>query len=142
MTTDEPVKRTSLRRWEPIAAPIPLTVLPERTWTEEEWQRIRLGHRSHGMDDKWNVFVEDHRLYAQRSRTGRGIYEVEFGPASEGGWRITEALVESDSEFHPHASDERDSTMLQIIVSGIVLGIRDPGLWARWREAGGVPRLA
>jgi hypothetical protein len=112
-------------------------MLPERVWTEEEWQRIREGHLAGGAADKWNVFVEGDRLYAHRSWSGRGIYEAGFEPAPGGGWRITDALVESDPELHPLGAEARDSTMLQIIVSSVVLGIRDPGLWARWRDNSG-----
>ena len=135
MTADEPVTRASLPRSEPIIAPLPLTELPERVWTDAEWERIRFGHRSKASADKWDVFVEGTRLYAQRSWAGRGIYEAEFGRAPEGGWRITEALVEADEDAHRRTTEARDCAMLQIIVSGVVLGVRDPGLWARWREA-------
>ncbi|MFC1419116.1 hypothetical protein [Streptacidiphilus cavernicola] len=135
MTADEAVTRASLSRCEPIAAPLPLTALPERVWTDAEWERIRQGHRSAAAADKWDVFVEGTRLYAQRSWAGRGVYEAEFGRAPGGGWRITEAVVESDQEAHDRTTEARDCAMLQIIVSGVVLGVRDPGLWARWREA-------
>jgi len=135
VTTDEPVTRASLSGCEPIIAPLPLTELPDRVWTDAEWQRVRLGHRSRAVVDKWDVFVEGNRLYAQRSWAGRGIYEAEFGPADGGGWRIVEALVESDPDAHRRTTEARDCAMLQIIVSSVVLGVRDPGLWARWREA-------
>lgn len=142
MSSNETVTRASLRACEPITAAAPLAVLPDRVWTDEEWQRIRRGHLAGGAADKWSVFVEGDRLFAHRGWSGRGVYEAGFAPAPGGGWRITDAVVESDPELHPFSTVVRDVTMLQIIVSGVVLGIRDPGLWARWRDSAAAGAVA
>ena len=69
---------------QPVALPHPLTVLPERVWSAEEWDRIQQGYRSRDMDEKWDVFVEDGVVYLHRSWTGNGIYEARFAPAAGG----------------------------------------------------------
>jgi hypothetical protein len=42
-------------------------VLPTRTWSDEQWERIKLGYEARGMDEKWDVFVEDQMAFLHRS---------------------------------------------------------------------------
>jgi hypothetical protein len=58
--TEEPtVTRATLRGALPIVSPAPMTLLPSRVWTQEQWARIERGYQARSMDEKWNVFVED-----------------------------------------------------------------------------------
>ncbi|MGW6023386.1 hypothetical protein [Streptomyces sp. NPDC055099] len=121
MTADAPLTRESFRRLNPINTPRPVTQLPERVWTDEEWDRIRRGYRAQDMDQKWNVFVEDNVLFMHRSWTGHGVYEATFAPTT-GGRRIASAVVEADRERYRSVGDEYDRLMLELIISAIVLG--------------------
>ncbi|MGW7066839.1 hypothetical protein ACWGII_15370 [Streptomyces sp. NPDC054855] len=121
MTDDAPLTRESFRRLHPISTPRPVSQLPERVWTDEEWDQIRRGYRARDMDEKWNVFAEDNSLFLHRSWTGLGVYEAHFSPTT-GGRRITSAAVEADPERYRSKGDEYDCLMLELIISAIVLG--------------------
>lgn len=130
MPAHERVSRSSFSdRLQPVALSHPLTVLPERVWSAEEWDRIQRGYRSRGMDEKWDVFVEDGVVYLHRSWTGNGIYEARFAPAAGGGWRIAQAVVEREPERYRGADEEYDCVMLELVLSAIVLG--EPALELR-----------
>ncbi|MFD0119625.1 hypothetical protein ACFVZL_40290 [Streptomyces sp. NPDC058320] len=122
MTADAPLTRESFRRLQPINTPRPVSQLPDRVWTDEDWDRIQRGYRARDMDEKWNVFAEGNVLFMHRSWTGRGIYEASFAPATGGGMRIASAVMESDGERYRSTGDEYDRLMMELIISAIVLG--------------------
>lgn len=122
MTADAPLTRESFRRLQPIDTPRPVSQLPDRVWTDEDWNRIQQGYRARGMDEKWNVFAEGNVLFMHRSWTGRGIYEASFAPTTGGGMRIASAVVEADGERYRSTGDEYDRLMMELIISAIVLG--------------------
>lgn len=113
------VTRASLGRIFPIVAPVPMTLLPARVWTQEQWERIKLGYRARGMDEKWNVFVEDHVAFLHRSWTGRGVFEASFSPIN-GGWHVPAAVAES--ERVRNISAQLNRVLLELVLSAIVLG--------------------
>ena len=121
MTADAPLTRESFRRLHPISTPRPVSQLPGRVWTDEDWDRIRRGYHARDMDEKWNVFAEGDVLFMHRSWTGRGIYEASFAPATGGGRRITSAVVEAGGERYRSMGDEYDCLMMELILSAIVL---------------------
>ncbi|MFD6437163.1 hypothetical protein [Streptomyces venezuelae] len=94
MTADAPLTRESFRRLHPITVPRPVSRLPDRVWTDEEWDRIRRGYRARDMDEKWNVFVEDDVLFMHRSWTGYGVYEATFAPTLASATELRARLVE------------------------------------------------
>ncbi|MFF2132074.1 hypothetical protein ACFVW1_43370 [Streptomyces olivochromogenes] len=122
MTADAPLTRESFRRLHPINAPRPMSQLPDRVWTDEDWDRIRRGYRARDMDEKWNVFAEADVVFMHRSWTGHGVYEASFAPVSGGGRRIASAVVEADGERYRSRGDEYDRLMMELIISAIVLG--------------------
>jgi hypothetical protein len=108
-----------------------MSLLPDRIWSGDDWDRIQAGYRARDMDEKWNVFAADDVVYLHRSWTGFGVYEATFSPASGDGRRITQAVAEGDPERHREADGERDCVMLEIVLSAIVLG--EPAREARER---------
>ncbi|MER7460879.1 hypothetical protein [Micromonospora sp. NPDC126480] len=116
------VTRSSLPHVLPIVAPMPMAELPTRTWSDEQWERIKLGYEARDMDEKWNVFVEDQVAFLHRSWTGNGIFEASFSPVSGGGLRISAATVESDPSRYRRSSDRYDRVMVELVLSAIVLG--------------------
>ncbi|MFE5326062.1 hypothetical protein ACFRCG_06640 [Embleya sp. NPDC056575] len=122
MTADAPLTRESFRRLHAINTPRPVSQLPDRVWTDGDWERIQRGCRARDMDEKWNVFVEGDLLFMHRSWTGHGIYEASFAPVIGGGVRIISAVVESDRENYRGMGDEYDRLMMELIISAIVLG--------------------
>lgn len=135
MTADAPLTRESFRRLHPISTPRPVSQLPDRVWTDADWDRIQRGYRARDMDEKWNVFVEGDVLFRHRSWTGRGVYEVSFAPAPEAGRgrRIASAVVEADGKRSRSRGDEFDCLMMELVISAIVLG--EPAAELRTRLA-------
>ena len=123
MPARERVSRSSFSdRLQPVAVPHSLAVLPERVWSAEEWERIQLGYRSRGMDEKWDVFAEGDVVFLHRSWTGNGIYEATFAPTAAGGRRIIKAVVEREPERYRGSDEVYDRVMLELVLSAIVLG--------------------
>lgn len=123
MPADERVTRSSFSdRLQRIAAPRPLSLLPTRIWSDEEWRRIQLGYRSRDMDEKWDVFAEGNVVFLHRSWTGNGFVEATFAPAEDGGWQVSQAVVERDQERYRGKDDEYDCLMLELVLSAIALG--------------------
>lgn len=96
--------------------------LPERIWSDEDWERIQRGYAARGMDEKWNVFAEGEVVFLHRSWTGRGVFEATFAPVDEGGWRIARAVVERGPKSYRGTDDDYDCLMLELVISAIVLG--------------------
>ncbi|WP_205325071.1 hypothetical protein [Glycomyces sp. YM15] len=134
MTSSERVTRSDFRVLHPIAAPKPLSELPERIWSDEDWERLQHGFRAREMEEKWNVFTEGDVVYLHRSWTGFGVFAATFAAAPEGGRRIVRAEVERDPERYRGDDDEHDSLTLEIVLTGTVLGESTMGLFRRMRE--------
>lgn len=123
MPADGRVTRSAFAdRIQPISSPWPMSLLPRRIWSDDDWQRIQLGYCSRDMDEKWDVFAEGDVVFLHRSWTGHGIFEATFVPADGGGWRMAEAVVERDPDRYRGADDEYDCLMLELVLSAIVLG--------------------
>ncbi|MGW5638315.1 hypothetical protein [Streptomyces sp. NPDC003832] len=133
MNPDTPLTRETFRRLHPISAPATLSQLPDRVWTEGEWERIRHGYRAQDMDEKWNVFAEGDALFMHRSWTGRGVYEATFAEVP-GGRRIVAAVVEGDGTVYRRRSDAYDCLTLELVISAILLGEPAESLRAGLRE--------
>ncbi len=95
---------------------------PGRTWTDDEWMRIRRGLVPEDMDDKWFAFVEGDRLFVHRSATGYGIYEAQFRRQLSG-WSIVSAVVENDPTRYARGSDEWESQRLEVFIDMRLLGL-------------------
>jgi len=71
------------------------------------------------MDDKWNGFVDQDRLYLHRSWTGDRMYEAQFEADGELR-RITEAVARNDERYDP-MSIESESLQLEVIIETVFL---------------------
>jgi O-acetyl-ADP-ribose deacetylase (regulator of RNase III) len=114
------VTRETFQGLGPLSEPAAIPA-PTRRWSEAEWRRIRLGHRSTEMEDKWDAFVEDHRLFFHRSWTGSGIYEADFVPDGRD-WVVTAARVTGDRDVYARSTDHYETLMLEALIGGVLLG--------------------
>lgn len=123
MPANERVTRSSFPDpLHPIMVPEPMRVLPDRIWSDMEWERIQLGYRSRDMDEKWDVVVEGDVVFLHRSWTGFGVFEATFAPVEGGGRRIASAVVESGRGGPHEKMADRDRRLLELVLSAIVLG--------------------
>ncbi|MGW9634434.1 hypothetical protein [Nocardiopsis alba] len=122
MPEPERITRSMFFDLHPISMPRTLPRVPERLWSEDDWERIRLGYRSADMDEKWNVFTEDETVFLHRSWTGMGVFAATFAPVEGGGHRIVHAVAERDPEWYGGTDDDHDSLMIETVLSFVVLG--------------------
>ncbi|OEJ98429.1 hypothetical protein [Streptomyces thermolilacinus] len=99
-----------------------MPLLPERAWSDDDWERIQRGYAARDMDEKWHVFTEGRVVHVHRSWKGQGIYAATFAPADGGGWHIADAVVERDPTRYRGTDDAYDCVMLELVLSAIVLG--------------------
>jgi hypothetical protein len=111
-----------------IEAPVPMTLLPTRVWTQGQWEGIKRGYRAQDMDEKWDVFVEGQVVFLHRSWTGRGVFEASF-VAADGGWQISAGVTESDPSVREFSA-EGNRVLLELVLTEIVLGEPAPDLRA------------
>src|SRR4051794_8426430 len=64
----------------------------QRVYTEQEYERIRLGFIPERMEDKWFMFNEEDTLYIHRSWTGDCIYQLTFVKEAAG-YAVSEAFA-------------------------------------------------
>jgi hypothetical protein len=94
---------------------------PRAIWTQEQWQRIRTGHISQDMDDRWDVFVEGAWVHFQRSWTSFRVYSIRF-ISTAAGWTIAEAVVTGDHrKYHPNPP-HMETAIIEWLVQGVLLG--------------------
>ncbi|MEU2655107.1 hypothetical protein ABZ615_07260 [Streptomyces sp. NPDC007325] len=108
--------------------------LPQRIWSDEDWERIQRGYASQDMDEKWDVFTEGEVVFLHRSWTGFGVFAATFAPVYGGGWRIVSAVAERDGERYGGKDDAYDCVMLELVISAIVLGEPVPELRSKLVE--------
>ncbi|MFD9393552.1 hypothetical protein ACFWBB_23330 [Streptomyces sp. NPDC060000] len=130
-----PPPEDSVPRVIPIAKPVPMTLLPARTWTHEQWTRIQQGFMGRDMEDKWDILIDGRIAVVRRSWTGHIFYEATFEPV-DGGWWIASAVTGADdrrsrSPGDAYAIDEENGVMLEWMISGILLGEADEDLQYR-----------
>lgn len=104
--------------------------LPQRIWSDEDWERIQRGYASRDMDEKWDVFTEGEVVFLHRSWTGYGVFAATFAPTDGGGWRIVSAVVER----YGGTDDAYDCVMLELVITAIVLGEPAPELRSKLVE--------
>ncbi|MFE5969114.1 hypothetical protein [Streptomyces sp. NPDC056463] len=108
--------------------------LPQRVWSDEDWERIQCGYGAQDMDEKWDVFAEGEVVFFHRSWTGYGVFAATFAPVEGGGWGIASAVVERDGERYGGTDDAYDCLMLELVITAIVLGEPAPELRLRLVE--------
>ncbi|MFC9179104.1 MULTISPECIES: hypothetical protein [Streptomyces] len=111
-----------------------MSELPQRIWSDEDWERIQRGYGAQDMDEKWDVFTEGEVVFFHRSWTGYGVFAATFAPVDSGGWRIASVVVERDGERYGGSDDAYDCVMLELVITAIVLGEPAPKLRSRLVE--------
>ncbi|OSP41577.1 hypothetical protein B7767_19865 [Streptomyces sp. 13-12-16] len=105
----------------PILTPRVMPSLPQRLWSESDWERIRAGGSHQGRGTRWISRCHDNTLYLYRRLTGYGIYEAAFLPTETGDWKISGGVIESESERYISPSTEYDCLVLELVISVVLL---------------------
>lgn len=97
----------------------------QRAFTEQEYERIRLGFIPQAMEDKWFMFTEDDTLYVHRSWTGYCIYQLRF--RKEGSkYVVAGAFANRDQSQYSGSNDLYDEKLLLFLIDHLLLGERYP----------------
>lgn len=104
----------------------------DRTYSPEEFSRLREGRVPQVMEDKWFVFYEEPWLHLHRSWTGHCIYQVRFEVTANGA-RPIEVWVNRDLQQH-RGTDEHDVLLLALLLDGYA-GRPTEDAWQRLEEA-------
>ena len=102
---------------------VPLSV--GRTWTEQEYERIRHGLTPQAMEDTWFIFHEEDTLYVHRSWTGLAVYKLTFereGATS----KVSRAFADRDPSQPSEASDNYDVRLIVSLIDNVLLGQARP----------------
>jgi hypothetical protein len=94
----------------------------ERTFTEQEYERLACGLIPEGMEDKWFIFMENDVLSFHRSWTGVCIYEVQFDNQRT----INDVWVNRDGEQYKVTDNEYDKKLLTFLIDNLLLGQNTP----------------
>lgn len=94
----------------------------ERTFSEQEYNRLSQGLIPKVMEDKWFVFMENNVLSFHRSWTGACIYEVHFDNQRT----INEIWVSRDDEQYKEIDNEYDEKLLTFLIDNFLLGQNTP----------------
>ena len=103
----------------PLSQPQPIPN-PRRTWSDDDWGRIRRGNLPTSGDPNWFAFVEGDRLSVHEGATGAAVYRARFQRGLPG-WRIVPAEVEADPSAHRLRSPEEESADLQNLIENVLL---------------------
>lgn len=91
----------------------------DRTYTNDEFQRITWGVIPETMEDKWFIYFEEPWLYLHRSWTGYCIFQLRF-EAVDGQIQVAEVLVNRDPHQYSESDDEaRDISLLEMVIGSI-----------------------
>ena len=92
----------------------------QRAFTEQEYERIRLGFIPERMEDKWFMFTEEDTLYIHRSWTGYCIYQLKL---IKGGtdYVVGEAFANRDENQYSGSDDGFDEKMSMFLIDHLLL---------------------
>lgn len=89
-------------------------------FTSEEFNTLKQGHISQDMDDKWDVFFEDHVLFFTRSWTGSCIFELPIQQREDDSYTADHFMVESNTEIYRRSGDDRDIELVEYLLEWII----------------------
>lgn len=100
-------------------------LFPQRAFTQQEFERIRLGFIPEDMEDKWFLFLEGDTLYVHRSWTGTCIYQLRL--VKEGAKvLIRDAFVNREQTQYGGSDDRYDEKLLLFLIDHLLLNKSGP----------------
>jgi len=111
-----PITRAHLEhKIQPMLDPRPIAYA--RRLTADEARRLRDGHLSDDMQDKWDYFVADDVLHWHRSWTGIHIFAATLEPAGDGAVQLTGLIRERDPERYKERDDVKAAEAFDYLIT-------------------------
>ena len=120
-------ERATRQSW-PNITPLPAQrwqLSLQRAFTEQEYERIRLGFIPEAMEDKWFIFTEEDTLYVHRSWTGHCIYQLTL-IKEDTDYLVGAALVNRDESQYSGGDDSYDEKLLMFLIDHLLLNKSSP----------------
>ena len=93
----------------------------DRTFSEEDYQRLSKGRIPQAMEDKWFIYLDGDWLSFHRSWTGYCIYRVRLD-RRESTHHSAEAWANRDVTQYSYPSDDEDAANLLFLIDVLLLG--------------------
>lgn len=84
--------------------------------TSDEYELLLGGLIPKGVEEKWQIYVEDDTLFIHRSWTGQCCYKVRIEP-DLGGWKLTEART---TRVYGRTGFDSERELIQTLVSSVI----------------------
>ena len=97
----------------------------DRTFSPDEYQRLKFGLIPEIMEDKWFIFWEDDWLFFHRSWTGYCMYQLRL-ELSDGLFQVGEVYANRDPEQYQGSDDDYDCSLLLYLIDRLMLGKQTP----------------
>ncbi|WDF80815.1 hypothetical protein PQ469_12435 [Mucilaginibacter sp. KACC 22773] len=114
------MKPTNEHDWKAIPFPFEHEkIILNKVLTNEGYNALILGHRPHGMDDRWFVYCKDSWLYLHRSWTGYCIFKIKLDMI-DGNYKLTEAHLSRDQDQYRSSSKESDIEVINLVIDLVI----------------------
>jgi hypothetical protein len=93
----------------------------ERSFTQDEFLRLKRGFLAESMEDRWHIFFKDFWLTFVRSWTGFCVYKIRLETSDEV-HRIAEVWVSRDRRQYGGNDTQEEAELLSFLIDGLLLG--------------------
>jgi len=90
----------------------------DRTYSLEEFERVKAGTVPQSMDDKWFAYFESPWLYVHRSWTGVCVFHVRFAVSADD-VRVTEVMVNRLLSQYGSKDETADVLLVGAVLDGL-----------------------
>ncbi|MCP4135019.1 MAG: hypothetical protein GY754_28855 [bacterium] len=115
-----PMERATKDSWQRKDIPaskIPLIIL-NQSYSQQEYEAIKMGFIPRAMEDKWFIYFEDNKLFLHRSWTGVCHYQVLFKEKTD---EKTDLVTIHKAWFNPEDYDQEYAETSGIFYEGKIL---------------------
>lgn len=106
--------------WKTVPMSMPVALVCELFFTEEEYSIVSFGLIPQVMEDKWFIYLDENMvLHLHRSWTGNEIFRAEIKKTLIGGYYIDKLYYENDKEVFNMRNEEDMLSLFNALVNGI-----------------------
>jgi ADP-ribosyl-[dinitrogen reductase] hydrolase len=93
-----------------------------KVYSQEEFERIRLGLVPKEMEDKWFIYYVNDTLNIHRSWTGHHIYQIAINCLEDSTYKVIQTLVNRNKAQYNQQNDEYDILLIDYLIDRLLLG--------------------
>jgi len=104
------------KTWKNVSIDEPKKIVIDLKFSNEQYNKLKIGLIPYVMEDKWFIFFENNWLYFHRSWTGYGIYKAEIKEYNEN-YYINEFFVERNIQKYKCEDDKEDINNFTFLIA-------------------------